>query len=144
MIYSIQTGVVEEQFAISNINIYYEDCQNGNPYNTTFNVNVVSGYFSGFSQFTYDVKEFMRFIHEIKELYEFTREIVELRDICYGSIVRFETDKYGHVNISGTIFDKEYAMTQSLTFEFNTDQTAIRTFCNDLYGDFITENNTTN
>ena len=135
MEYYIETGNIYEQLVISNINVSHEDYHNGNPYNTTFNVNVTSGGFSGFSKFEYDFKEFILFIKAIKDLCTFKIQIVELKDICYGSEIRFSLDKMGHVNVSGTVYGK--AVEHTLIFTFNTDQTALVPFSNALYKDFI-------
>ncbi|MDF2883771.1 MAG: hypothetical protein K0R54_4335 [Clostridiaceae bacterium] len=136
--YSIVTGNPYEQLVISDISISYVDFNSGNPYNTTFNVKVVSGDFTGISEFEYNVKDFLRFVKEIKDLYDFRLNIVELNDICYGSNIQFCMNKTGHITISGTIYGQ--SMEHSLIFKFTTDQTAIKTFCNSLYKDFITEN----
>ena len=137
MLYSIETNSIEKQFVIRDINVSHEDYLNGNPYNTSFHVHVVSEKFSGFSTFEYDIKEFLKFIREIKELYEFKRKVVELNDICYGSKIQFRLDNLGHLHISGMLYGD--GMIHSLKFEFDTDQTALRPFCNALYRDFVTE-----
>lgn len=136
--YSIETGHDTEQFIISNINISYEDYRSGNPYNTTFIIKVISGHFAGLSEFEYDIKEFIRFIREIKDLYDFKIKIVELNDICYGSKIVFTVGNTGHVNIAGEIYG--VATEHSLTFTFDTDQTAILPFANALHKDFIADN----
>ncbi|SDY91204.1 hypothetical protein SAMN05660462_01203 [Proteiniborus ethanoligenes] len=102
--YSIITGNPYEQLIISNISVSYEDFNNGNPYNTTFNVKVISGDFTGVSEFEYNIKDFIRFVKEIRELYDFKLRQVELNDICYGSNIQFCLDKTGHITISGTIY----------------------------------------
>jgi hypothetical protein len=114
------------------------DFNTGNPYNTTFYVKVVSGDFSGVSEFEYNIKDFIRFIKEIKDLYDFKLQKVELNDISYGSNIKFSLDKTGHIMVSGTIYGN--AAEHSLTFIFTTDQTAIKAFCKSLYEDFINEN----
>ena len=136
--YSIITGNPHEQLTISNISVSYGYFNNGNPYNTTFNVKVISGNFTGASEFEYNIKDFIRFVKEIRGLYDFKLRRVELNDICYGSNIQFCLDKTGHITISGTIYGN--AMEHSLTFIFTTDQTAIEIFCKPLYKDFITEN----
>ncbi|MCL2588564.1 MAG: hypothetical protein FWD84_04050 [Oscillospiraceae bacterium] len=137
--YAIETGKESEQLSISGIRVDYGECKNGNPYNTVFFVEVVSGHFSGFSTFEYDIKEFVQFIYEIKELYDFKRKLVELDDICYGSKIQFSLNNLGHVCVSGILYGD--AMIHSLKFEFDTDQTAFGSFCDALYRDFVTESN---
>ena len=133
--YSIVTGNPNKQLIISNINVSVEDVNNGNPYNTTFKVNVISGDFTGASEFEYNIKDFLKFVRDIKDLYDFKLKLVELNDICYGSYIQFSLSKTGGLTISGTIFGT--AMEQSLKFELITDQTAIETFSNSLYKDFM-------
>ncbi|KGK81145.1 hypothetical protein [Clostridium sp. HMP27] len=135
--YSISTGNPYEQLIISNIRVSYEDFSNGNPYNTTFSVKVISGSFSGIGEFEYNIKDFIIFIKEIRELYNFKLNEVELYDTGYGSNIQFHLDKTGHITILGTIYGD--SIEHSLTFKFSTDQTAIKTFSNSLYKDFITE-----
>lgn len=136
--YSIDTGSSFEQLILSNIRISYKDFSRGNPYNTTFNIKIVSGEFSGSSEFEYNIKDFIYFIKELKQLYEFKLHIVELNDICYGSNIKFSLDALGHITILGIIYGS--VMEHCLTFQFVTDQTAIRNFSNSLYKDFILEN----
>lgn len=135
--YSIVTGNPSKQLIISNIRVSVEDVNIGNPYNTTFKVNVISGDFAGASEFEYNIKDFLEFVRDIKDLYDFKLKLVELNDICYGSYVQFSLSKTGGLTISGTIFGT--AMEHSLKFEFTTDQTAIETFSNSLYKDFISK-----
>jgi hypothetical protein len=136
--YTIVTGSLFKQLSISNINVSYEDINNGNPYNTTFLVKVISGDFAGISGFEYDIKNFLLFVKDMRDLYNFKINEVELIDICYGSKLKFSLAKTGHITISGTIHGS--AMEHSLTFEFTTDQTAIETFYNSLYNDYIIDN----
>ncbi|KGK90143.1 hypothetical protein [Clostridium sp. HMP27] len=136
--YSIATGNPHEQLIISNIRVSYDDFNNGNPYNTSFSVKVISGDFAGTAEFEYNIKDFISFIKEIRELYNFKLNKVELYDIGYGSNIQFYLDKTGHIKILGTIYGD--SMEYSLTFTFPTDQTAIEAFSTSLYKDFITEN----
>ena len=137
--YSICTGDSSKQFIISNIKTSSEDYAIGNPYNTSFIVRVVSGDFSGVSTFEYDINDFRIFVTEIKDLYDFKNKVVDLKDICYGSEVRFNLDKTGHINVTGTIYGA--ATEHNLTFQFVTDQTAFQSFSTSLYNDFIAEKN---
>nr|WP_300005427.1 hypothetical protein [Tissierella sp.] len=98
---------------------------------------MVSGEFSGSSDFEYNIKDFIKFIKELKDLYEFKLHIVNLNDICYGSNIKFSLDIKGHITIAGKIYGNN--MDHSLTFQFITDQTAINKFSNSLYKDFIIE-----
>jgi len=95
--YSIVTGSPCEQLIISNISTSYEEYNSGNPYNTTFNVKVVSGDFAGISEFEYNIKDFLCFVKKIKDMYNFKLNLVELNDICYGSNIQFRLEtNYDH------------------------------------------------
>lgn len=120
----------ENSLAISDFVHYQADVEAGNPYNTSFNIAIVSGPFSGFGPFECDIKDFIAFTREINELYEFHRIEVKLQDICYGSHVNFEMDRIGHLIVSGEIFGN--ATIQSLKFEFEADQTALKPFADSL------------
>lgn len=99
-------------------------------YNTSFDLEVRSGSFSGVAPCEYDIKEFRKFVQELLEMYDFKKQIVMLNDICYGSNVRFETDKTGHIVISGEIFGE--AMEHSMKFSFVTDQFVLKQFITEL------------
>ena len=99
-------------------------------YNTSFDLEVRSGYFSGVAPCEYDMKEFRRFVQELLEMYNFKKQIVVLNDICYGSNVKFEADKTGHITVSGEIFGK--AMEHSLKFSFVADQFVLKQFISQL------------
>lgn len=94
------TGSISNQLTISDIDFSYVDYFNGNPYNTTFKVKVVSGDFAGTSQFEYNIKDFINFVKKKNGLYEFKSKKVELNDICYGSNIQFCLNKTGHITIS--------------------------------------------
>ena len=113
-------------FAIENFKTSPEEEKQGNPYNTTFHIRVVSGSFSGYAFCEYDIKEFIRFAREMEELFCFKRDKTELNDICYGSKVVFCMDKTGHLDISGKIFG--HAAEQCLEFRFAADQTCLNGF----------------
>lgn len=106
-------------FAIEDFKFYTEEEKQGNPYNTTFHIRVVSGSFSGYAFCEYDIKEFIRFVSEMGELYYFRRDKTELNDICYGSKVVFFMDKTGHLDIFGKIFG--HAAEHCLEFRFAAD-----------------------
>ena len=137
--YSLGTGVEREQLSIYDIRVDYDEHKNGNPYNTTFEIYVVSGNFTGVAIFEYDIKHFILFINAIKDLYDLKVSTVELnQDLSYGSKISFELDKTGHVKISGILIGNMGI--HSLIFEFTTDQTAIGPFYSALYEDFILNN----
>ena len=99
-------------------------------YNTSFNLEVKSGFFSGTAPCEYDIKEFRHFVSELYQMYDFKKQNVELNDICYGSKVVFNADKTGHINVSGEIFGK--AMRHALKFSFNIDQSVLKQFISEL------------
>ncbi|MBO5065663.1 MAG: hypothetical protein J6D06_06045 [Clostridia bacterium] len=104
--------------------------QNDIYYNTSFDLKIRSGSFSGVAPCEYDIEEFRRFVRELLEMYNFNKQIVMLNDICYGSNVKFEADKTGHINVSGEIFGK--AMEHSLKFSFMVDQSVLNQFISEL------------
>lgn len=113
-------------FAIENFTFFPEEKKQGNPYNTTFGVRIVSGVFSGYAFCEYDLTEFIRFTREMGELFSFHRNKAELNDICYGSKVVFCMDRTGHLDISGKIFG--HAAEHCLNFRFAADQTCLNAF----------------
>lgn len=74
----------ENFLEIANFKHYPEDAVNSNPYNSGFDLCVLSGDFMGIGECEYDIKEFRRFISELEEMYEFKQYSVELSEICYG------------------------------------------------------------
>ena len=99
-------------------------------YNTSFDLEIRSGSFSGVAPCEYDIKEFRKFVEELLEMYEFKKQIVMFNDICYGSSVKFEADKTGHITVSGEIFGE--ALEHSLKFSFVTDQFVLKQFISEL------------
>ena len=89
-----------------------------------------SGSFSGVAPCEYDIKEFQKFVQELLEMFDFKKQTVMLNDICYGSNVKFEADKTGHIEVSGKIFGE--AMEHSLKFSFVTDQFVLKQFISEL------------
>ena len=81
---------------------FAEDEANGNPYNFFFTVRVSSDGFSGHTRWECDRKEFVKFVQSLQDLYDFRTSSAELNDIGYGSRVRFEADKTGHITLTGT------------------------------------------
>ena len=119
--------IYEDNYLIIKNFIYH---QNDIYYNTSFDLEIRSGSFSGVAHCEYDIKEFRRFVRELLEMYNFNKQIVMLNDICYGSNVKFEADKTGHINVSGEIFGK--AMEHSLKFSFMVDQSVLNQFISEL------------
>lgn len=117
----------EDNYLIINNFIYHQKyiC-----YNTSFDLEIHSSSFSGVAPCEYDIKEFRGFVQELLEMYEFKKQIVTLNDICYGSNVKFEADKTGHITVSGEIFGK--AMEHSLKFSFVADQFVLKQFISEL------------
>ncbi len=117
----------EDNYLIINNFIYH---QKDIYYNTSFDLEIRSGSFSGVAPCEYDIKEFRKFVQELLEMYDFKKQIVTLNDICYGSSVKFEADKIGHINVSGEVFGK--AMKHSLKFSFVADQFVLKQFISEL------------
>ncbi len=117
----------EDNYLIINNFIYH---QKDIYYNTSFDLEIRSGSFSGVAPCEYDIKEFRKFVEELLEMYDFKKQIVTLNDICYGSNVKFEADKTGHIEVSGEIFGE--AMKHSLKFSFMIDQSVLDQFISEL------------
>ena len=110
---------------------FAEDEANGNPYNFFFTVRVSSDGFSGHTRWECDRKEFMKFVQSAQDLYDFRTSSAELNDIGYGSHIRFDLDRTGHITVSGTLYG--YAADQSVTFRFTADQTDLHPFLTNLH-----------
>lgn len=119
--------IYEDNYLMINNFIYH---QQDIYYNTSFDLEIRSGSFSGVAPCEYDIKEFRKFVEELLEMYDFKKQIVTLNDICYGSSVKFEADKIGHINVSGEVFGK--AMEHSLKFSFMIDQSVLDKFISEL------------
>ena len=127
---SAELRCMDNFMAIEGFHFHKGDADTGNPYNTTFEIQVVSGAFQGCAPCEYDIKNFRIFVKQICEFYALQRDCVVLSEICYGSHVTFSMDKTGHVKVEGLIFDN--GREQSLTFAFETDQSMLPPFINGL------------
>ena len=110
---------------------FTEDEENGNPYNFFFTVRVSSDGFRGHTVWECDRKEFVKFVQSLKNLYDFHDTSAELTDLGYGSRIRFEMDKTGHITVTGTLYG--HAADHSVTFRFTADQSDLYTFLINLY-----------
>ena len=119
--------IYEDNYLMINNFIYH---QQDIYYNTSFDLEIRSGSFSGVAPCEYDIKEFRKFVEELLEMYDFKKQIVMFNEICYGSNVKFEADKTGHIDVSGEIFGK--ALEHSLKFSFVADQTVLKQFISEL------------
>ena len=119
--------IYEDNYLMINNFIYY---QQDIYYNTSFDLEIRSGSFSGVAPCEYDIKEFRKFVEELLEMYDFKKQIVVFNEICFGSNVKFEVDKTGHITVSGEIFGE--AMEHSLTFSFMIDQSVLDNFISEL------------
>ncbi|MBR5311577.1 MAG: hypothetical protein IKU40_01690 [Clostridia bacterium] len=107
------------------------DEANGNPYNFFFTVRVSSNGFSGLTEWECDRKEFVKFVQSIQDLYDFRTSSAELNDIGYGSRIRFDLDRTGHITVTGTLYG--HAASQTVTFRFTADQTDLHPFLTNLH-----------
>ncbi len=119
--------IYEDNYLMINNFIYH---QQDIYYNTSFDLEIRSGSFSGVAPCENDIKEFRRFVEELLEMYDFKKQIVMFNEICYGSNVKFEADKTGHITVSGEIFGE--AMEHSLKFSFMIDQSVLDKFISEL------------
>ena len=113
-----------------NFTHYAEDDVNGNPYNCTFTVRVVSNGFRGIAECECDYNEWLKFVYNLDKMYNFKINEVTLNDISCDSRVTFHLDKSGHLDISGVLYG-EHAE-QSLHFTFTADQTCLVKFIDEL------------
>ena len=70
-------------------------------------------------------------MQSLQSLYEFRETSVELTDIGYGSHLRFDLDRTGHITLTGTLYG--HAADQSVTFLFTADQTDLHPFLTNLH-----------
>ena len=119
--------IYEDNYLMINNFIYH---QQDIYYNTSFDLVIRSGSFSGVAPCEYDIKEFRKFVEELLEMYDFKKQIVMFNEICYGSNVKFEADKTGHITVSGEIFGE--AMEHSLKFSFMIDKSVLDKFISEL------------
>ena len=94
-----------------------------------FLVEVNSDGFCGISTFGCYCGDFEKVMSEIELIYNFKADKTVLRDMYYDSYLRFESDKTGHLCISGTLY--ALRRDQKLDFEFMADQTSLRDFLRD-------------
>lgn len=120
----------ENLVAIEDFDVCREDADAGNPYNTTFGLQVISGAFRGYAPCEYDIREFRVFVEQLCELYAFRRSRVVLSEIGYGSHITLSLDRTGHIEVAGKILDN--GGEQCLTFTFQTDQSMLPPFIRDL------------
>ena len=119
--------IYEDNYLMINNFIYH---QQDIYYNTSFDLEIRSGSFSGVAPCEYDIKEFRKFVEDLLEMYDFKKQIVMFNEICYGSNVKFEADKTGHITVSGEIFGE--AIEHSLKFSFMIDQSVLDKFISEL------------
>ncbi len=130
--YILNTGDPGKQLVIREVNISWADARRGSPYNMSFELDIVSGAFSGTGAFTCDIADFLRFINELEDTYRFRKTMTECRDLDVGSFMLWHMDPLGHLTISGELITTD----QELKFFFETDQTALPEFLHDLHRDF--------
>ncbi len=91
-----------------------------------FMVTIRSGAFGGTATFDCYCSEFERFASETERMYAFESEKAVLKDRYYGSHLIFQADNYGHIHISGMLYDEH--RDQRLDFGFTADQTSLTDF----------------
>ncbi len=128
MICELRSG--ENFLEFSDFRHFAEDEANGNPYNFSFTAYVSSDGFTGHTNWECDRKEFLKFVQHVQDLYEFLNITAWLNDSDWGSSIRLEPDKTGHITASGTLYG--FALDNSLNFRFIADQTDLRLFLEKL------------
>ena len=117
----------ENGIVFADFRYFAQDKAMGNPYNTAFSVRVCSDGFGGVGKWECDRDAIAAFGGALADLYAFRRTSAVLEDISYGSRAEMTMDKTGHLTVSGVLYGSRAE--QSLTFRFETDQTALGTFC---------------
>ena len=120
----------ENCILIDKFSHFKEDKNIGNPYNTSFDLIIKSNGFSGCAHCECDIDSLCLFINQLEELYAFELNNAEFNDICYGSRIQFLMDGGGHIEVMGDIFSERKE--QCLKFVFSADQTALKSFINEL------------
>lgn len=115
---------------ITNFTHYKEDDDDGNPYNCSFTITVISDGFQGIAEWECDYREWLKFIKNLDSLYNFKAKEVTFNDISYGSKISFAIESNGHLKISGILFGENAE--QSLNFMFTADQTSLNGFIDEL------------
>lgn len=106
------------------------DAEAGNPYNTTFQMSIVSNGFAGKGEWECDIKDFRQFVKSLEEMAQFQTVQVNLQDIGYASHICFKMAHTGHICVTGVLFGP--MKTQQVTFEFSADQTVLSPFVKEL------------
>lgn len=116
------------------------DWEGNDPYSTVFKVRARSNgeddygergeEFSGAGSWECGIKEVRAFVGQLEEMDQLRGKYAELEDFSYGSSLRFELDRKGHIQVSGTLFGAHGD--QSLNFAFLGDQTALGPFVDGL------------
>lgn len=120
----------KNEVKIVHFSYYADDAIAGNPYNTAFQVHVVSDGFSGMGEWECDIKDFRQFVKSLEEMAQFQVWQADFTDIGYGSRLRFALTRTGHIQVSGLLYGA--AAIQRLQFEFSGDQTALSPFIKGL------------
>lgn len=107
-----------------------DDAAAGNPYNTTFQMSIVSNGFAGKGRWDCDIKDFRQFVTELDKMRQFQTVQVNLLDLGYASHICFQMTHTGHICVAGVLFGP--MATQQVTFEFLADQTVLSLFTKEL------------
>lgn len=117
---------------IYNIEVFESDLEY--PINTVAAVSVLSNGFSGSVEFDLNIRSLANFSSEIKKMYETLNGHAELKEPYGFSNIMIKAETMGHFTISGKL-DLTYPP-NSLTFEFDIDQTMLKSFSENLYSNF--------
>lgn len=99
-------------------------------YDSGWLMKVSSDGFSGTGYWGCGWKDLCRFTEELGALYEFQCREVGLRDAEYGCWFRLVMNKTGRITVSGVLYGE--ARAQTLSFEFQADQAALKPFLQQL------------
>ena len=113
------------------LQIYNIILYNGAP--TDMNISVVCGGYAGGMQMEIFDSQLCSFAVSLKAMYDDLKGTVEIKE-AFGdqAYIRFACDHWGHITISGELFEGE----NYLKFSANIDQTYLKDFSEKLYDSY--------
>lgn len=120
-------SIISESFKLNIKILLYDiaEIQRGNPYNTTFSIEVFSDGFYGITTFLVNYKELLLFSIKLKDMYESLHGSASIKDLDFGSSLNIECDNFGKFVFSGVIINETF---QELKFKNMVDQTYLKEF----------------
>ena len=104
------------------VNIIFEHLYTVEGY-VTFAITVVSGKFSGASNFCISENSLADAVLTLREIYNKLSGEYQMNDYNSDDFILFEFEKYGHLKVSGQVGGSHRQ--QYLVYQFMTDQTVL-------------------